>query len=193
MTGAEKLKYYRLIHKMTQKDLGNKSGIGEATIRKYELGIRNPKPAQLQKIAEAMAIPSGVLIDDNTNKANYSTVADVLFALFMLDRQTKITILGERNEDDKLKADTISLQFNNDYLNELISDWELIKTAYGIDHEEYKHLENEVLGKKFTGDIETLEKAEKYMNLSNAEFERNKYEMLLISQGNIALEETNNE
>ena len=47
-----KIKFFRTLQNMTQKSLGEKAGIGEATIRKYELGIRNPKLEQIKKIAQ---------------------------------------------------------------------------------------------------------------------------------------------
>jgi transcriptional regulator with XRE-family HTH domain len=193
MTIAEKIKQYRLIHKMTQNELGKESGIGEATIRKYELGIRNPKPAQLQKIAHAMGIPIGVLADDDSIKSNYSTVADALFALFMLDSQTNIRILGERNGDNKLIADTISLQFNNDYLNELISDWELIKSAYEDEFAEHGHLEEKIFKNKIDKfDDKILKNIENYMNFRDLSSYQESIKMWLISRGDVPLEKTNN-
>ncbi len=194
MTIAEKIKQYRLIHKMTQNELGKESGIGEATIRKYELGLRNPKPAQLQKIADAMGIPVGVLADDDIIKSNYSTVADALFALFMLDSQTNIKILGKRNEDNKLIADTISLQFNNDYLNELLSDWELIKSAYEDEFTKHGHLEEEILKiRKDKLDAKSFENIENYLDFENLRNYQESIKMWLISRGDVTLEKTNNE
>jgi transcriptional regulator with XRE-family HTH domain len=193
MTIAEKIKQYRLIHKMTQNELGKESGIGEATIRKYELGIRNPKPAQLQRIADAMGIPVGVLADDDIIKSNYSTVADVLFALFMLDSQTNIKILGDRNKDNKLIANTISLQFDNDYLNELISDWELVKSAYEDEFAKHGHLEEEIFKyRKENLDVKSLENLENYMNFRDFSDYQESIKMWLISRGDVPLEKTNN-
>ena len=40
-----------------QKNKREICGIGEATIKKYELGIRNPKQEQIRKIANALNIP----------------------------------------------------------------------------------------------------------------------------------------
>lgn len=57
MTIGEKIKCFRMLNHMTQKSLGEACGIGEATIRKYELGIRNPKQEQIHKIAKALHIP----------------------------------------------------------------------------------------------------------------------------------------
>ena len=53
MTVGEKIKYYRNIRGISQEMLGNLSGINPATIKKYEYGIRNPKPDQLLKITNA--------------------------------------------------------------------------------------------------------------------------------------------
>ena len=51
MTTGEKIKYFRNMRGISQETLGQLSGINSATIKKYEYGIRNPKPDQLLKIA----------------------------------------------------------------------------------------------------------------------------------------------
>ena len=56
MTTGEKIRYYRNLRGMSQETLGELSGIHYATIKKYELGIRNPKPEQLLKISNALGI-----------------------------------------------------------------------------------------------------------------------------------------
>ena len=56
MTVSEKIKYYRNMRGISQEMLGELSGINSATIKKYEYGIRNPKPDQLLKIAGALGI-----------------------------------------------------------------------------------------------------------------------------------------
>ena len=48
---------------MSQETLGELSGIHYATIKKYELGIRNPKPEQLLKISNALGISINVFLD----------------------------------------------------------------------------------------------------------------------------------
>ena len=53
MTTGEKIKYFRNMRGISQETLGQLSGINSATIKKYEYGIRNPKPDQLLKIANA--------------------------------------------------------------------------------------------------------------------------------------------
>lgn len=54
MTVGERIYYCRLEKHMTQKELGEKTGIDAATIGKYERGILNPKIGTLRKIADAL-------------------------------------------------------------------------------------------------------------------------------------------
>lgn len=54
MTVGDRIRKERKAAGMTQKQLGEKSGIAEPTIRRYELGKLYPKIATLQKIADAL-------------------------------------------------------------------------------------------------------------------------------------------
>lgn len=56
MTVGEKIQYFRLENDMTQKALGEKTGIDGATIGKYERGVLNPKIETRKKIADALNI-----------------------------------------------------------------------------------------------------------------------------------------
>ncbi len=49
MTVGEKMKAFRNIRGISQNMLGEPAGIDGTTIRKYDLGSRNPKPNQLLK------------------------------------------------------------------------------------------------------------------------------------------------
>ena len=46
---GDKIRAYREFRGLNQIQLAELSGINVGTIRKYELGIRNPKPNQLEK------------------------------------------------------------------------------------------------------------------------------------------------
>ena len=48
---------------MNQIQLAELAGINVGTIRKYELGLRNPKPDQLEKIASALGLNVSVFLD----------------------------------------------------------------------------------------------------------------------------------
>ena len=57
MTVGERIRTARKNASLTQKQLGEKCGINEANIRKYESGRQNPKRETLQKMADALEIP----------------------------------------------------------------------------------------------------------------------------------------
>ena len=52
----KKIRAYREFRGYNQIQLAELSGINVGTIRKYELGIRNPKPDQLEKISTALGL-----------------------------------------------------------------------------------------------------------------------------------------
>ena len=53
---GKKIRAFREFRGYSQIQLAELSGINVGTIRKYELGIRNPKPDQLEKIATALRL-----------------------------------------------------------------------------------------------------------------------------------------
>ncbi|MGN0708123.1 MAG: helix-turn-helix domain-containing protein [Faecalibacterium sp.] len=55
-TIGEKIRLVRKERGLTQKELGERSGIAEPTIRRYELGKLNPKIETLMKIASALGV-----------------------------------------------------------------------------------------------------------------------------------------
>ena len=61
MTIGENIRRIRQERGLTQRQLGELVGASEAYIRAYESGRRNPKPASLEKIAEALAVNPEVL------------------------------------------------------------------------------------------------------------------------------------
>lgn len=63
------IKKFRLEKGLTQKQLGERCGINEANIRKYELGNQNPKIETLERIAKGLDIPVGKLF---THKIEFS-------------------------------------------------------------------------------------------------------------------------
>lgn len=66
--------------------LGELTGIDRTTIRKYELGGRNPKPDQLLKIANALGVSINAFTD-----FDIETASDVLTLLFKMDEQINET------------------------------------------------------------------------------------------------------
>ena len=77
---GKKIRLYREYRGFNQIELAELSHINVGTIRKYELGLRNPKPDQLEKIATALGLNVSVFLD-----FKIETVGDVLSLLFAID------------------------------------------------------------------------------------------------------------
>lgn len=112
----EKIKRYRKIKNMSQEMLALASGINISMIKKYECGIRNPKPEQLLKIANALGISINALYSHEIN-----TVSDVVTLLINLDEQTALNIAGEKDESGKYIPGSIYLSFDDDKINDALT------------------------------------------------------------------------
>jgi transcriptional regulator with XRE-family HTH domain len=123
MTIGEKIKCFRTINKMTQKSLGEVTGIGEATIRKYELGIRNPKPAQLKKIAQALDIGENLLLDIPFSSLDIATVGNAMALLLLLENRLGATYTIPTNSKGEIDISKISIHFENAKVNEHLARW----------------------------------------------------------------------
>ncbi len=112
MTTGEKIKLFWNLRGISQEALGQLSGINSATIKKYEYGIRNPKPDQLLKIANALGININVFMD-----FNIETVSDVLCLMLKVDEQLGMKFEAEKDEDSSFIPSTIKIFFKNSLLN----------------------------------------------------------------------------
>ena len=73
MTVGERIRKARYKAGLTQEKLGNLSGIAGPTIRRYELGLLNPKAETLQKIAAALDVTPAYLMgwEEPVKKGDY--------------------------------------------------------------------------------------------------------------------------
>ena len=117
-TIAQKIQYYRKLQNITQDELSKQSGIGLSTIKKYETGNRNPKPDQLQKIAEALGISITVFLDYDIH-----TVSDVLSLIIKLDEQSPLRISSETDKDGHYLPDNIQISFDSPKINEALCSY----------------------------------------------------------------------
>ena len=62
MTVGERIKKIRLEKGLTQKQLAEKCGLFDSTIRKYESGRQNPKIGTVEKIANALGVETSELL-----------------------------------------------------------------------------------------------------------------------------------
>lgn len=60
---GEKLRWHRLANGLSQDELAAKSGIAKGNISKYETGRMTPHPITLRKLAEALGVLPGDLLE----------------------------------------------------------------------------------------------------------------------------------
>jgi len=125
---GKKIRAYREYMGLSQVQLAELSGINVGTIRKYELGIRNPKPQQLEKIAKAMHLNYSVFLD-----FNIETVGDVFSLLFAIDKAVDLSLSTVPSDDGN--SDMITLTFKNEYLQKTLKTWCKLKTIYDKDRD----------------------------------------------------------
>ena len=128
---GKKIRAYRKFKGYSQIQLAELSGINVGTIRKYELGIRNPKSNQLEKIATALRLNISVFLDFNTE-----TVGDVLSLLFSIDDSVNLSLA--ETPDQK-----ISLTFDNPTVQDFFRKWCQFKNVYKKEKAEILTIEDE--------------------------------------------------
>lgn len=111
MTLGEKIKFYRTHRGLTQKQLGDMTGIHEVSIRKYELDKITPKKEQLEKIATLLNIPYNSFLD-----LQIVTDADVISLLFAIEDSFEMDITSEDNNAFKI-------EFKHPMMKYILRDW----------------------------------------------------------------------
>ena len=144
----EKIKKYRKIKNMSQEMLAQVSGINISMIKKYECGIRNPKPEQLLKIANALGISINALYSHEIK-----TISDVVTLLINLDEQTALNISGEKDESGKYIPDSIHMSFDDDKINDALTKYLTYKEGIiAIKTNSYPAEQNQQLTNLITSD-----------------------------------------
>ena len=128
---GKKIRAYREFRGYSQIQLAELSGINVGTIRKYELGIRNPKPDQLEKIATALGLNVSVFLD-----FNIETVGDVLSILFAIDDSVNLSLA--ETSDQK-----IAMTFDNPTMQDFFKKWCQFKNVYEKEKAEILAIEDE--------------------------------------------------
>ena len=128
---GKKIRAFREFRGYSQIQLAELSGINVGTIRKYELGIRNPKPDQLEKIATALGLNVSVFLD-----FNIETVGDVLSILFAIDDSVNLS-LSETSDQN------IAMTFDNPTMQDFFRKWCQFKNVYEKEKAEILAIENE--------------------------------------------------
>lgn len=111
MTIAEKLKYLRKEHNMTQEDMSEKLNVSRQTISKWETNITIPDADNIVAICKLFNITTDELLDYNvqTIKKKKQFVIDMLVLLFGIIGFIIFAILLLTNQiDDKSSVITIN-------------------------------------------------------------------------------------
>lgn len=128
MTTGELIRQARMSAGLTQKELGNRAGIAEPTIGRYELGKLNPKPATLKKIAAALGVEWYELISNSQDEQSEIAKEQMRQAIGrvadIITKPCKYEISDELIEDS-LKKVTISIptSYNSARLEKMIKDY----------------------------------------------------------------------
>lgn len=128
---GEKIRAYREFRGFNQIQLAELSGINVGTIRKYELGLRNPKPDQLEKIAAALGLNVSMFLD-----IDITTVGDVLSLLFAIEDSVDLSLTESENQD-------IILSFHNPMMQDFFKKWCQFKNVYEKEKAEILAIEDE--------------------------------------------------
>lgn len=120
---ASKIRHYRQARGLTQKVLGEKCGINEVTIRKYELGDRNPKIDQLQKIADALDVSIFAFLDIDMNNAS-----DAITLLLKMDDFFDIHFSGSTDQNDQIIPSTLTIRFRDNTINSRLAKYAYAKS-----------------------------------------------------------------
>ncbi len=126
MTIGEKIRLYREMRGLTQVQLATITKINVGTIRKYELGIRNPKQEQLIKIAGGLGKSVTAFYD-----LNICTAGDIMALLIAISEKTEVTFVGDTNGDGNYQSTEVAMRFKNPHMQEIMKDWAGMK--YEID------------------------------------------------------------
>lgn len=143
---GNKIRSYREFRGLNQIQLAELSGINVGTIRKYELGIRNPKPDQLEKIATALGLNVSVFLD-----FNIATVGDVLSLLFAIDDAVNLDLVD--NTENQIS--NVGIAFKDGIMQKFFQEWCQFKTAYKNDKDKILTIEDK---EKRNAELENLDR-----------------------------------
>lgn len=87
MTISENIKKYRKNAGITQRELAEKCHCATGTIQQYELGKRQPRLEQLQKISDALEVSLSDLIGNN-----YNDISEKSFQLHAVTKEREIAL-----------------------------------------------------------------------------------------------------
>lgn len=180
---GNKIKQYRVLRNLSQKELGMKVGFSAATadsrIRKYESDTMAPKADIRAKIAEALDIDIEAISD-----VEITSFEDVMYVLFELEEQFGMTIekkdgktslvfdddnynieslisylnMWKNKKDALMPEDKISYEENQKQLKDYLS-W---KSHFKSEIEEYYKTKEDAINTKYADSVKKYSKTANY-------------------------------
>lgn len=118
MTVGEKIKFFRTQLGITQKELAERCGVVESTIRNYELGKRYPDYDMLNSLADALGVSYYALTEPQLNAAT-----GVMHSMFTLEQ-----LYGMKpvKHEDKIYLEITDETYSGAILRPMLTRWEAV-------------------------------------------------------------------
>lgn len=126
MTVAENIKRLRKERGFTQKQLAEKCGMSESTLRQYEIGYRNPKIETLHRIAKALD-KSIILLVEGCEDKYPLTNTDYQLDIYnsMTDEEKEISAIIDQAVWIAKSTDISNVRLNQ-FENKLLGNYRLL-------------------------------------------------------------------
>lgn len=116
MTFGEKVRQARIAMNLSQSELAEKTGISERSLYTYEQIGTMPRMGNVKKIAEALCVSVGYLMDENEN----DTAKDIDKDIFLANVKNEYGIKGAKEASEVL--DRASALFAGGELDDAAKD-----------------------------------------------------------------------
>jgi len=130
LTIGRNIRDYRKQKRLTQKQLAELAGVASITISQYEIGRRQPKISQLEKIANALGASVDDLISDTSHLIDIPNQVNRVPSL-LTSFLTDMFIMAEDNLDGNIDANELIRA--NEFQNFLVG---LLNSLLNKDEEE---------------------------------------------------------
>lgn len=117
---TERIRALRKKKGMTQEELARKIGVKRAVISKYESGSIEPSLTQLQKIADALGVPLGTLLLEETRSAVIAGIPAIDLSVYLKLVPLELSWLAERLNTSLEVIQSVQ-DFGADYERELLA------------------------------------------------------------------------
>lgn len=131
ITIGERIKDYRTLNHLSQRELADMLGKTTRTIQKYESGEIQPTITMIYELAKALKISPAELIGYQKQNCQLETLSDVLYILYEIDQKSGLSFQIDVKRPPHNDDWSCSLKFNgNDKSAELNSDFCLFLERY---------------------------------------------------------------